>query len=55
MLKPADYIKPCGVLNMGYLIIMILYTTVGLLGYIKYGYKDDLEGSVTLELPTDSL
>lgn len=54
MLEPGDYVKPCGVLNIGYFIIMWLYMMVGLFGFIKYGDREDMGASITLDIPVDN-
>lgn len=46
MEKPKSFPK---VLISGMTIIVILYATVGFLGYLKYGA--DSKGSITLNLP----
>lgn len=53
MLKPGDYIKPCGVLNWGFFIIMWLYMLVGLFGFVKYGDRADMGSVITLDIPVD--
>lgn len=52
MKHPAAYRKPFGVFNIGMVFITCLYAFTGLVGYIKYG--ENIQGSVTLNLPTGS-
>ena len=40
-----------GVLNTSMVIVTCLYIAVGFFGYLKYG--DDVQGSVTLNLPKE--
>lgn len=42
-----------GLINLSYVILLILYFTVGFFGYLKYG--DDAKGSITLNLPKEPL
>lgn len=49
MKNPADFRGTFGILNIGLGIIILLYLTIGILGYIKYG--SECEGSITLNLP----
>lgn len=53
MKEPRKFTKPFGVLNLGMVIVTVLYLLVGCLGYLKYG--DDIQGSVTLNLPHDEV
>lgn len=53
MKKPQNFIGCPSVLNIGMAIVVILYSTVGLFGYLKYG--DKTEASITLNLPKDKL
>lgn len=53
MKKPELFRRPLGVLNVGMAVVTILYLLIGTLGYLKYG--DDVMGSVTLNLPQDSV
>ncbi|KAM3969016.1 proton-coupled amino acid transporter-like protein acs [Aphomia sociella] len=46
---PKKFIGICGLFNFGMIVIMTLYTLVGLFGYLKYG--DDIKASITLNLP----
>lgn len=51
MKKPQHFLGCFGVLVIAMTLIMILYTTLGLFGYLRYG--DALRGSITLNLPID--
>jgi len=53
MEKPQDLGKWNGVLNKSMLIVAILYLSVGVFGYIKYG--NECTGSITLNLPQGEL
>ncbi|KAH9414840.1 hypothetical protein DERP_012430 [Dermatophagoides pteronyssinus] len=47
------FAKPFGVLNMAILFVIILYSSVGFLGYLKYG--DNVGASITFSLPNEPL
>ena len=51
MKKPEHFLGCPSVLVIAMGFIMILYTTLGLFGYFRYG--DTLRGSITLNLPVD--
>lgn len=53
MKKPEKFGSTCGVLNMAMIPIIILYSTIGFFGFLKYGPAT--EGSITLNLPTDQM
>lgn len=53
MKKPNHFIGCPGVLNIGMAFVVTLYTSVGFLGYLKYG--PETKGSITLNLPVDEL
>ncbi|XP_062548582.1 proton-coupled amino acid transporter-like protein CG1139 isoform X2 [Armigeres subalbatus] len=53
MKNPEDFGGWTGVLNTGMVIVACLYTAVGFFGYLKYG--EDVQGSITLNLPGDQL
>lgn len=53
MANPEHFLGCPGVLNITMLLVAMLYGTVGLLGYLKYG--DDALGSITLNLPQDEM
>ena len=48
-----NFSKRFGVLNVAIIIVMCLYSLVGLLGYLKYG--DEVKASITLSLPKTAL
>lgn len=49
MKRRQNFGKTFGVINMAILFVIILYSTVGFLGYLKFG--DSVEASITLSLP----
>lgn len=51
MKKPKDFSGPLGVLNVGMVFMTALFIAFGVVGYWKYG--EDVESSLTLNLPTD--
>lgn len=51
--KPQHFLGKPSILLISMVIITVLYTTIGVLGYIRFGEK--IRGSVTLNLPTDEL
>lgn len=53
MKQPQHFLGCPGVLNTSMGTVVILYTVIGLLGYIRYG--DAVEGSVTLNLEMGSM
>lgn len=53
MKNPNHFIGCPGVLNFGMAFVVILYTTVGFLGFLKYG--ENTQGSITLNLPVEDL
>ncbi|CAK1551559.1 unnamed protein product [Leptosia nina] len=53
MTKPQDFLGCPGVLNITMVLVAILYGTVGIFGYLKYG--DEVLGSITLNLPQDEI
>jgi len=42
-----------GVLTTGMVLVVVMYMTLGFYGYLMY--QDDIEGTITLNLPTGSL
>ncbi|XP_032291111.1 glutamate transporter polyphemus isoform X2 [Drosophila virilis] len=53
MAKPAQYLGWCGVLARAGIFITVTYILFGFFGYWRYG--DQVEGSVTLNLPTEEV
>lgn len=53
MSEPENFTTRFGVLNVAMVLITILYTFIGLLGYLKYG--DTTTGSITLDMPQNEL
>lgn len=53
MKNPKKFGSPFGVLNASMFPISILYTVVGLLGYMKYG--ENTKGSITLDMPQEEM
>lgn len=51
MRKPTDFSNPFGVLNVGMVFLTTMFILFGGIGYWKYG--DDVESSLTLNLPAD--
>ncbi|XP_059615569.1 proton-coupled amino acid transporter 1 [Phlebotomus argentipes] len=51
MKVPRNFHRRAGVLNVGMVFVTFLFTGLGFLGYLKYG--EDVEGSLTLNLPQD--
>lgn len=49
MKTPKAFGGTFGVLNKAMVVIVFLYVGMGLFGYLKYG--DEIEGSITLNLP----
>lgn len=45
-----NFSKPVGVLNMSIILVIIAYSSMGFLGYLKYG--DNVAASITLSLPS---
>ncbi|XP_049945298.1 proton-coupled amino acid transporter-like protein pathetic [Schistocerca serialis cubense] len=53
MKTPRDFIGFCGVLTQAMTLLCVIYTTIGFLGYLKYG--DSTQGSITLNLPVQEV
>ncbi|XP_065345197.1 proton-coupled amino acid transporter-like protein CG1139 [Cloeon dipterum] len=53
MKTPKSFGGPTGVFNQAMLVIIFLYTSLGLFGYLEYGEK--IEGSITLNLPNNEI
>ncbi|KAH8305124.1 hypothetical protein KR059_009370, partial [Drosophila kikkawai] len=53
MAKPETYLGWFGVLDLAIIVVLISYTLFGFFGYWRYG--DELQGSISLNLPTDEI
>jgi proton-coupled amino acid transporter len=53
MKHPDHFINKLGILNIAMAIVVALYALIGVLGYVRFG--DDVEGSVTLNLPGEEM
>lgn len=53
MKEPKKFGSTFGVLNIGMVIVIIMYTAIGFLAYLKFG--EDIKGSVTLNLPVEEM
>lgn len=53
MKRPEQMGGWSGIINLSYVILLILYFTVGFFGYLKFG--DEARGSITLNLPKEPL
>ena len=53
MTYPEDFRGLSGVLNTAMVLVTILYAAVGFYGYLRFG--SEIQGSITLNLPTDSM
>lgn len=49
MKKPQHYLGCPGVLNTAMITLIVLYSAIGLIGYVRFG--EEVKGSVTLNLP----
>ncbi|CAK1554054.1 unnamed protein product [Leptosia nina] len=49
MENPKRFVGICGLFNIGMIIILSLYISMGVFGYLKYG--EDIKPSITLNLP----
>ena len=52
MKRRQDFGGWTGVLTTGMVIVVVMFMTLGFYGYLVY--QDDVEGTITLNLPTDS-
>ncbi|CAM2720141.1 unnamed protein product [Rotaria socialis] len=52
MKEPEAYSGWTGILNIGILLVTIMYFIIGFFGYIRYG--SEARGSITLNLPKDN-
>lgn len=53
MKRPENFSKVLGVLNVGMVLVSLIYILLGTMGYWKYGEKTN--ASLTLNLPTDQI
>ncbi|XP_066148001.1 proton-coupled amino acid transporter-like protein CG1139 isoform X1 [Euwallacea fornicatus] len=53
MESPEHFLKPFGVLNIGFAILSFFYLFVGIFGYWRYG--DDIHSSITLNFPPEDI
>lgn len=53
MKKPEQMGGCFGIINLSYAILLVLYFTMGLFGYLKYG--SEAKGSITVNLPKEIL
>lgn len=53
MKTPRNMLGACGVINVSFVCILILYFIMGLLGFLKYGHH--VKDSITLNLPAEPL
>lgn len=49
MKDPHDFVRPLGVHNVGTVLIILIFTSFGFIGYLSYG--ENVAGSLTLNLP----
>lgn len=48
MKTPKSYVGKTGVLNRAFAVIVLLYITMGVFGYLRYG--DSIKDTITLNL-----
>lgn len=53
MKDPHDFVRPLGVHNVGTILIILIFTSFGFIGYLSYG--ENVAGSLTLNLPEDDM
>ncbi|GFG35003.1 hypothetical protein Cfor_01107 [Coptotermes formosanus] len=53
MKHPNHFIGKVGIINIAMFIVVVLYSAIGLLGYLRYG--EVVKGSVTLNLPESEI
>ena len=51
MQNPENFLGRTGILVKSMTLVTILYTLLGVFGYLRYG--DAIRGSITLNLPID--
>lgn len=50
---PHDFVRPLGVHMVGTILIILIFTGFGFIGYLSYG--ENVAGSLTLNLPEDDM
>jgi proton-coupled amino acid transporter len=53
MKEPKKFVGLLGVLNVGMVVVSIIYVVIGFVGYWKYG--EATAASLTLSLPVDQM
>lgn len=53
MKNPEHFITKLGILNIAMFIVVVLYSVIGILGYIRFG--EEVLGSVSLNLPPEEV
>jgi len=53
MKKPKKFVGLLGVMNVGMVLVSIIYVMIGFFGYWKYG--EETAASLTLNLPVDQM
>lgn len=53
MKRPKDFRGATGILNRSMFLIVFLYVSLGLIGYLKYG--SDVEPTITVNLPHNEM
>ncbi|KAA0197995.1 hypothetical protein HAZT_HAZT009166 [Hyalella azteca] len=53
MADPSNFSGIIGVLNTCMVIVVCLYTGIGFFGYVRY--REDVQGAITLNLPSDEV
>lgn len=51
MNKPQQFLGYPSVLLIAMVVVTVMYTVLGFLGFVRFG--DEIRGSITLNLPTD--
>ena len=53
MKEPKKFVGLLGVMNIGMILVSVIYVLIGFFGYWKYGERT--AGSLTLNLPVDQM
>lgn len=53
MAQPRHFVGRCGVMNQGMSAVTVIYTLLGLVGYLKYG--NEVKDVITLNLPSNEM